>query len=77
MGFVGSGEELKAFHHYTKRIYTNLKFIIKYSQREIYFFDLFIYVTTGDWRHLSQKYADRNTILHATSFHPNQLIESL
>ncbi len=79
MGFVGSEEELKAFNDYINGTYTNLKFTMEYSQREIHFLDLLISV--NDNRRLEtsiyRKNTDRNTILHATSFHPDHLIENI
>ncbi len=78
MGFVGSEDDLKAFNDYINGTYPNLKFTMGYSRKKMHFLDLQIAVNKNRRLETSanRKNTDRNTDLHATSFHPNRLINN-
>jgi len=75
----GSETELKEFHGYLNSINSNIKLSLEYSKKCINFLDLTISKDNQGILHTSvyRKPTDRNTILHAKSFHPNWLIENI
>lgn len=77
--FSGPLEQLKEFHQYLNCSNPNIKLSLEYSQSEIHFLDLNITVDEQGYLHTSifRKVTDRNTILHADSFHPNSLITNI
>ncbi|KAL2083743.1 hypothetical protein ACEWY4_021516 [Coilia grayii] len=79
MGFAGDEGELLAFRDYINDTYPNLKFTMEYSAKSIHFLDLLITVNNDGQLETSiyRKETDRNTILHASSFHPDHLIDNI
>lgn len=77
--FSGSEEELLNFHAYVNRLNENLKLSLEYNTKVINFLDLQISKDNEGFLHTSifRKSTDRNTVLHANSFHPPWLIENI
>ncbi|XP_063049711.1 guanylate-binding protein 4-like [Engraulis encrasicolus] len=76
---TGPLEQLKEFHQFLNCSNPNIKLSLEYSQSEIHFLDLNITVDEQGYLHTSifRKVTDRNTIVHADSFHPNSLITNI
>lgn len=77
--FVGSEEELMNFNDYINGTYPSLKFTMEYNSEKIHFLDLLISVNAEKRLETSiyRKDTDRNTILHASSFHPDHTIKNI
>ncbi|XP_026098621.1 uncharacterized protein LOC113069710 [Carassius auratus] len=77
--FSGSEKELVDFHVYVNSLNENLKFSLDYDLHTINFLDLRISKDNEGFLHTSifRKSTDRNTLLHANSFHPPWLIDNI
>lgn len=77
--FSGSQQELLDFHLYVNSLNDNLKLSLEHSCKTINFLDLKITKDDHGNLHTSifRKATDRNTVLHADSFHPPWLIENI
>uniref|UniRef100_A0A3P8U3H0 Reverse transcriptase domain-containing protein n=1 Tax=Amphiprion percula TaxID=161767 RepID=A0A3P8U3H0_AMPPE len=77
--FTGTTEQLQEFHQYLNSTNPNIKLSLEFSNKEINFLDLLISLDEQGSIHTSlfRKSTDRNTVLHAESFHPKSLIENI
>ena len=77
--FSSSEQELLEFHAYVNSVNENLKLTLEYDRQAINFLDLRISKDDQGYLHTSifRKPTDRNTILHADSFHPPWLIKNI
>ncbi|KAL2080587.1 hypothetical protein ACEWY4_024380 [Coilia grayii] len=77
--FVGSIDELLKFNDYINGTYPSLKFTMEHDCEKIHFLDLLITVNNENRLETSiyRKPTDRNTILHASSFHPNHTVKNI
>ncbi|XP_054867021.1 uncharacterized protein LOC111575603 isoform X1 [Amphiprion ocellaris] len=75
----GKREQLQEFHQYLNSTNPNIKLSLEFSNKEINFLDLLISLDEQGSIHTSlfRKSTDRNTVLHAESFHPKSLIENI
>lgn len=77
--WAGSKDELNVFLESLQHNTYNLKFSYSYSQEKITFLDLEIFLNEARTlcSTLYRKPSAGNTLLHATSSHPKQLIRSI
>ena len=77
--YNGDLTSLKEFHSYLNSTNDSIELSLVYSQSEINYLDLKITKSpTGDLHTtIFRKPTDRNTILHANSFHPPHLIKNI
>lgn len=78
-GKNGDAEQLQSFHNYLNQTNPNIRLSMEFSDKEIHFLDLKITLDTLGFLHTSlyRKSTDRNTLLHAESFHPKNLIDNI
>ncbi|CAH2250933.1 Hypothetical predicted protein [Pelobates cultripes] len=76
--WIGSTEEFNLMMQNLNSLPSPVRFIFETSTTHINFLDLQIFVTGKQFRDtLCSKPTDSNTILHASSFHPTNLKDSL
>lgn len=77
--FVGTEDDLFKFNEHINGTYPTLKFTMEYDSEKIHFLDLLIAVNADKKLETSiyRKTTDRNTILHASSFHPDHTIQNI
>ncbi|XP_063077568.1 uncharacterized protein LOC134467623 [Engraulis encrasicolus] len=76
--FTGSEHDLSLFNKYINDTHPNLKFTMEYSSTKIHFLDLEITLHNNMLEtSIYRKETDRNTILHASSFHPDHIVKNI
>lgn len=77
--FTGTEDELFEFRDYINNTYSTLKFTMEYDKEKIHFLDVLISVDMMGNLETSifRKSTDRNTILHAQSYHPKEMIGNI
>lgn len=76
--FTGSEQDLYLFNEYINNTHPNLRFTMEFSPYRIHFLDLEITLNNSKLEtSIFRKETDRNTILHASSFHPDHITNNI